>query len=353
MKNLRYILLVGLGCLIISCDRFSTSLYPRYTVFPKERIVTTQEIFVDSVFFRYPYRITIKDNIAIVMDLHNDSYFFHSFTYPGWELIAPFGKRGEGPEEMLSAEMFQFCSADSIWAIDANKMQITRWAISLTEKTVSRVEEIALDKNLVRSLDFYRTDYVFLITDYLGNYRYHEVSHRGNIVRSIGKIPTETNHKQNIYPALAQAWRSFTDYNSQNGVYAMVTQLGEVLEIYDLKRKTNTIVYGPNGEPQFFTENGGECIPSGIKGFTDVQVTDKYIYAVFDGLSWKERNAFRQRGEIPPQGGHYVYTFDFNGEPIQKYILDKNILGIHIDETTSTCFATCVESDNPILTFKL
>ena len=62
---------------------------------------------------------------------------------------------------MLSAEMFQFCSPDSIWALDANKMQITRWAISITEKTVSRVEEIALDKNLVRSLDFYRTDSVF------------------------------------------------------------------------------------------------------------------------------------------------------------------------------------------------
>lgn len=118
------------------------------------------------------------------MDLHNDSHYFYSFTYPEWTPIASFGKRGGGPEEMLSAEMFQFCSPDSIWALDANRMQITRWSISPYEKKVSRVEEIGLDKNLVRSLDFYRTDSAFLITDYLGDFRYHKVSHSGKPIKT-------------------------------------------------------------------------------------------------------------------------------------------------------------------------
>ena len=262
MKNLIYILLIGISTLI-SCDGSDAHIYPRYAAFPDERTVATQEISINSVFFRYPYRVTVKDSIAVIMDLHNDSHYFYSFTYPDWTPIAPFGKRGKGPEEMLSAEMFQFCSLDSIWALDANKMQITRWAISVTEKTVSRVEEITLDKNLVRSLDFYRTDSGFLITDYLGNYRYHKVSHCGRLIKNIGKIPTETNYEQYIHPALAQAWRSFTGYNPQNGIYAMVTQLGEALEIYNLKKQTHNVVYGPGGEPQF-NEKGGESIPTGI-----------------------------------------------------------------------------------------
>ena len=351
MKNLIYILLIGISTLI-SCDGSDTPLYPRYTAFPDERTVATQEISIDSVIFRYPYRVTVKDSIAVIMDLHNDSHYFYSFTYPDWTPIAPFGKRGKGPEEMLSAEMFQFCSLDSIWALDANKMQITRWAISVTEKTVSRVEEITLDKNLVRSLDFYRTDSGFLITDYLGNYRYHKVSHCGRLIKNIGKIPTETNYEQYIHPALAQAWRSFTGYNPQNGIYAMVTQLGEALEIYNLKKQTHNVVYGPGGEPQF-NEKGGESIPTGIKGFMDIQVTDRYIYTVFDGMSWKERDAFYQRGEAPPKGGRYLYVFDTQGTPLRKYTLDKNIFGIYINETTNTCIATCVETNNPILIFKL
>ena len=31
----------------------------------------------------------------------------------------------------------------------------------------------------------------------------------------------------------------------------MATQLGETLDIYDLKKHTHSVVYGPGGEPQF------------------------------------------------------------------------------------------------------
>ena len=176
-------------------------------------MVATQEISIDSAFFRYPYRVAVKDSIAIIMDLHNDSHYFYAFTYPEWKPIAPFGKRGEAPGEMLSAEMFQFSALDSVWTLDANRMLITRWSVSPTDKTVLRKEEIRLDKTLVRSLDFYRTDSAFLITDYLGDFRYHKVSHSGKPIKNIGKIPTEISYEQYIHPALAQAWRSFTDYN--------------------------------------------------------------------------------------------------------------------------------------------
>lgn len=54
-----------------------------------------------------------------------------------------------------------------------------------------------------------------------------------------------------------------------------------------------------------------------------------------------------------PKGGHFLYVFDLAGNPVRKYTLDKNILGIHINEKTNTGIATCAESDNPIVTFKL
>ena len=248
--------------------------------------------------------------------------------------------------------MFQFSALDSVWTLDANRMLITRWSVSPTDKTVLRKEEIRLDKTLVRSLDFYRTDSAFLITDYLGDFRYHKVSHSGKPIKNIGKIPTEISYEQYIHPALAQAWRSFTDYNPKNGIYAMATQLGEALEIYNLKTQTHNVIYGPAGEPQFIAK-GGEGFPTGIKGFVDIQVTDDYIYTVFDGMSWKERDKFYERGMSAPKGGHFLYVFDLAGNPVRKYTLDKNILGIHINEKTNTGIATCAESDNPIVTFKL
>ena len=94
-----------------------------------KRQLNAQVIHLDTALFRYPFRVAVKDGIAIIMDLHNVDYFFHAFSYPEWEYMTSFGKRGEGPEEMASADCFRFISKDSIWTLDANKMRTTRWKI--------------------------------------------------------------------------------------------------------------------------------------------------------------------------------------------------------------------------------
>ena len=211
---------------------------------------------------------------------------------------------------------------------------------------------IQLDKSLVRSLDFYATDSCFLIPDYLGEHRYWQVDYSGKPIKSIGKIPSETDFTQEIRPALAQAWRSFIDYNPHNGIFAMVTQLGESIEIYNTKENTHTVLYGPNGEPQFKSVKG-EGFPTGIMGFSDIVITDEHIYSVFQGVRFKDKLASYQQGKKPEDGGRYIYVFDLKGNPIQKYILDKPIYGIDVDEKTKTIIATCVESDEPIMEFKI
>ena len=103
------------------------------------------------------------------------------------------------------------------------------------------------------------------------------MNHDGQLISKIGTIPTvKKKALQNARPALAQAWRSFLDYNPHNGVLAMVTQLGEVLEVYNLKDSTCIVRIGKNGEPEFKISDG-YGIPTGIMGFSDVQVTDSKV----------------------------------------------------------------------------
>ena len=60
-------------------------------------------------------------------------------------------------------------------------------------------------------------------------------------MHKFGVIPTvDEDALRNVRPALAQAWRSFIDYNPRNGILAVATQLGEVLEIYNLKDSTRS-----------------------------------------------------------------------------------------------------------------
>lgn len=343
-------------CLIAAGFLFSCTgsgkHYPRYDSFPVEKALCTREVPLDTALFRYPFRVTVKKGMAIVMDLHNADHYYHAFTYPGWEHVASFGKRGEAPEEMLSAETFQFNSLDSIWALDANKMQLTRWSVSPASRLAKLDEQIPLEGKLVRSLDFYAMDSCFLVPDYLGESRYSEVDYQGKWIRSHGSLPSETADEYTSLPALAQAWRSFIDYNPANGILAFVTQLGEVLEIYDLNNQSHHVVYGPQGEPEFQTA-GTIGIPTGIMGFSDIQVTGQYIYALFHGTKFKDIIQAGREGKTLESGGRYIYVFDLKGNPVRKYTLDRHIMGFHIHEAQGQLIALDVNSNQPIVICEL
>ncbi len=347
---------IGLAVLLVllhGCSFNPTNKYQRYADFPvNKNLVLSEEIDCDSVFLHYPYRVEIKDSLAVILDLHPESCFLHAFAYPEWRYVTSFGKRGEGPEEVLSAERVRICSPDSVWVLDSNRSQITRWRVSASSGRAERVEEIPLDKRLLRTLDFCKTDEGFLVTDYTGNYRYHVLDAHGRIKESAGSIPTERTVDDSEKTALAQAWRSFMDYNPNNGVLAMVTQLGEVIEIFNLKTGEHKVCYGPGGEPQFHISQG-YGFPVGIMGFYDVEVTENLIYAVFQGTSFKEIARKEKQGIHLPDGGRKLCVFTLSGVPIKCYELDKSVCGIGIDEGLNSLFATDVFTDNLATRFNL
>lgn len=323
-------------------------VYPRYADFPE--VITLSQaksISCDSVYLRYPYRVEINDSLAVILDLHPDSCFLHAFTYPEWRYVTSFGSRGEGPEDILSAERVRISSPDSVWVLDSNRCQITRWRIS--NGNAERVEEIPLDDRLIRTLDFCKTADGFLVTDYTGNYRYHVLDQYGKIKQSVGSIPTEKNISDENSMALAQAWRSFMDYNPKNGVLAIVTQLGEVVELFNLKTREHHVCYGPGGEPVFSIAQS-EAIPKGIKGFNDVVVSDSCIYTVFDGISFKDRIREFRSGKKQPEGGKYVYVFGFDGKQKERIELFNSAFGLSVLE--GELLTTSTDADVPLYVYQ-
>lgn len=321
-----------------------------YSDFPEEHHLTGTEFHVDTAMLRYPFRIQIMGERAIVMDLHGADHYFHMFHYPEFTYISSFGKRGDSPKEMLSAETFQ-CVNGEIWTLDANKAELTRFVECSSGDSLLREEAVTLDKQLLRSLDFVvYDDSTFIIPDYSGERRFCRVGRNGNLLSKASMIPTE-NESALLHsrPALAQAWRSFFDYNPHNGVMATTTQLGEVLEIFHPADSTHLVCIGPHGEPEFKV-SGSYGIPTGIMGFSDVQVTDHAIYAVFHGRTFKEL-AQQQPGHII-DGGQFIYKFSLEGKPLCKYVLDRYVYGIHVDETKKTITATDVNTDQPIVEFR-
>ena len=88
--------------------------------FPQVVKLQGYTIPIDTALFKYPWRIRVNGDRAVVEDLHGPDYFFHLFSYPDFRYLSSFSKRGEGPEEMLQAENFRW-EGDDLWTLDCNK----------------------------------------------------------------------------------------------------------------------------------------------------------------------------------------------------------------------------------------
>lgn len=325
-------------CLLFSCNAL-----PPGSEFPDTIQYVSEEQVTDGVYMRYPFRIRKNDSCLYVMDLHASGYYCHQLCCPEMKLIASYGKRGEAPEELLDAENIRLDATGRLYMLDANKKKIQTWMPPDAQSSKS----ISLSEDLVRTLDFcFYQDSLLIVPDYTGESRFCIINQKGEIVERRGSIPLREEHEISTV-ALAQIWRPFLDYKPSNGVLALVTQLGDVLEIYNLRNDSSTVVYGPGKEPQFIYRSG-LAVPSGIMGYSDVQVGEERIYALFWGQTFEEI----RRSKDDRQGGRYIHVFDLQGKPIEKYELDRLITGFCLDEATGCIWGVDVNSDTPIIKFR-
>ncbi len=296
MRSYNYILYFF--CLfILSCSRSSDI---KISVFPQEEKLVSEHKIFEGVEMRYPFRVRLVDSVVYIMDLHAIENYCHQFRYPSMEYVASFGKRGGAPDELLDSENICIDKLSNCWMLDANKNQIVCF-----NQDFNRV--IKLNKRLIRSLDFdFYNDSAFVVTDYSGTCRYHLVNNQGDIVASGGEIPLDQRDKNIPDAAYAQAWRSFLDYNPNNDVLAIVTQLGEVIELYSLKEgKLIKVIKGKQGEPVFQYADG-QAIPNGIMGYSDIFVGEKLVYALFWGHSLEDI----KREIVTVEGGYQNHVKD-------------------------------------------
>ena len=336
---------------LAACSRPLREGVTVYDGFPQTAELAGTPLPLDTVVFRYPFRIRVQADRAVVMDLHGTDHFFHAFSLPDFRHLASFGRRGDGPDDLISAENMRW-AGDTLHVLDSGKSQVAHFVLAPAADSLLRVGTVSLDRQLLRVLDFVSiNDSTCLVPDYSGDSRFCVVNRDGRLLRRFGSIPT-ANEDALLHsrPALAQAWRSFIDYNPRNGVLAAATQLGEVLELWNLRDSTHTVLLGSGGEPQFQVRQG-YGIPTGIMGFIDVQVADSAVYAVFQGTSFKEIGRSIRQSENVLHGGRYLYVFSLTGKPLRRYVLDRHVCGIYIDEKNGTILAADANSDEPIIKF--
>ena len=321
--------------------------------FPVTEELQGRVISIDSVFFRYPYRLEVRDDRVVIEDLHGPDHFYHLFTFPDFRYLHSFGQRGEGPEEMQTVDDFRW-DGQTLWALDNIKSELVRWELNDNRDKMLRTERIKLDQATFRALEivpFHNNS--FLIPNYSGDSRFCQVGRNGKLIKKWGEIPTERKDDLQKYPyAFGYGWRSFIDYSPNTGTLVAATQFGEVMEIWNVKKNTHKVLKGKLGEPEF--EILPEyAVPAGGVGHNDIQVTNRAIYVIYRGISIKDDMLAHQKGNPLPQGGKTVRVFSLEGEPLKEYKLDHSVSGIWVDEQAGKMWALDVNSDEPLVEYSL
>ena len=304
-----------------------------------------KELTIENVYLKYPFRIRLEGSNLFVTDLHPPDHYCHWFDYPSMEYQTGFAKRGEGPHEYLDVENIRFDADSSVWILDANNRKIAKFRTDAPENTDTKID---LSKELIRTLDFeVLNDSVFIVPDYTGENRLCFIDRQGKIQKKAFSIPVPENNRKGSDVMMAQAWRSFINYNPDLGILATVTQLGQVVEIYDIPNDSLIRVINQQAGAPRFQIKGGYAIPDGIMGYSDVHVGNENIYAVFWGHSFDDI----KRNKIENEGGRFIHVFDLEGNPVRRYLLDRYITGFCIDEEQKRIIALDVNSDQPIIEY--
>lgn len=346
------IILLGVMALYAFTRTSPKAMHSEIT-FPVTEELQGRVIPLDSVFFRYPYRLEAYGDRVVIEDLHGPDYFYHLFTYPDFRYLHSFGQRGEGPEEMQTVDDF-FWNGQTLWALDNIKSELVRWELDDSRDRMIRSERIKLDKATFRALSVVPfQDSTFLIPNYSGDSRFCQVDRNGKLVKKWGEIPTDRQSDLQKYPyAFGYGWISFIDYSPKTGTLAAVTQFGEVLEVWNIRKNTHKVIKGKLGEPEF--EILPEyAIPSGAIGHNDIRVTDRAIYVIYRGVSMKEEMLAYQKGTPLPTGGRTIRVFNLDGKPLKQYKLDHSVCGIWVDEQAGKMWALDVNSDEPLVEYRL
>lgn len=295
--------------------------------------------FNDSFVFASPKALFVFDSLLIVCDTRCGDNLFYIFNKNSGEFLKTGGEKGEGPGELLSPGKPHLDKDGFLSYWDVNKSKVITYdlkKIVANNKNTQCFSELA-----VRKGDTFTSylDVLPLANTYLYN---------GNNNKHLGIGGSESYSSCPELPEISseeERW-SIMNYShlalSPNQKYAVqATSIGGIVQGFEIGK--NEIkekflkLYFP---PQYKLVKGVK--PAWIKwydesrmGFDNICATDNHVFLLLNGKLAKEKPFSNE-----------VLVMNWDGEIEQKYVLDKTVKAISIDEKENAIYAISISFDS-------
>jgi len=181
-----------------------------------------------------------------------------------------------------------------------------------------------------------------------GNNLIAKIGLDGKLIEKIGNKSYNIKNKPTI--GYSQATNINFDLNEKQKKIAIGYLHFDKIEILNLNGQKNKIIIGPDQLKPKFKYKGQTLSNKNLKkAYYDIESNDEYIYALYSG----KYGINRQKGQYVYNYPAIIHKFDWEGNPIAKYILDKQIIEFEIDFNRDQIIALDAETDNTFITYNL
>jgi len=346
MKILKTVFLVPILICVLSCSGENES-YTEFLRFPSESKIVSQAFKVPPILFE-PVTLMLIGNNVVIVD-NKSEFIFHLFDASEFNFIGRFIRRGRGPneeQEFFNPYMRKVRNNSIIYQTPTN-IKTVSFTSGKDSLYISRTFE--LFDNIINFQRVFMINGVFygysgelgLSTEFhffdpekkeivefgsgLGPYMEDGVSIEFENKRITVK-PDET-----FFAASYLYFPIIRIFNSYTGLVSSETRYKNGFDF-------------PNSIKGKCTSNEQENFP--IFFYELIHSTHNYIYALYNGNTPSVSEKTLDRSNI-------IHVFDWDGNPVKKLILDREIFAFDVSEDDSFIVAVSMNQPDKLLRFSL
>ncbi|MDR1369654.1 MAG: TolB-like 6-bladed beta-propeller domain-containing protein [Dysgonamonadaceae bacterium] len=296
----------------------------------------------------FPRDIIMIDSLIIVGDI-NQSELYHRYLIRdnSFEILPGFGKQGEGPGEFFMPLSLHYANKKlSIFNRGLLRYQVlnNHCLMSLTVNSCieTKVIKDAFAFNELIELD----DNVFMGTGTFNTGMFAFYSNNSILNTDVSypddKLNTTNEQKGMVYQGFLAK-----QPNGKKVVYAGF--YGQILEIFNVENQNIRRIFSDIADfPSY--KPGMKSIDYLEANYTDdnkigyfmTAVTDKSIYALYCGKTHKDDRL---------DYANIIFVFDWNGNRMKKYLLDKDLSCICVNNDESKIYGLHTDPEDDLVKF--
>ena len=329
---------------ILSCNKTINNPVEHFENSPRQELTPSRRIGLEEFDILKPGLVIRKDDSYMIWDLNNEN-MFHLINFNSKKVNRGI-KKGNGPGEIIGVMGFQL-KDDKFLVYDGDRKKMNQINVTSDTLILKEIKEIHFDTRLF--ITNYQGSHV-IATGLFEDAWLASIKGNGEIISKVD-FPDfeETSNTPGMELSMLYISTHIANKPDNKKVVAATQYLG-LLSFFDyidgsiLKECKQNKYYGPD-----FTlpERGGIAYSkNGIIGFCGLDCDDDYVYALYSGRTFTEHGMESHHCE-------HLLVYDWNGNPIQHYILGIPLSSVKYDKEKNTIYGIGYDPEGVFVEYQL